>query len=110
MDIEDIVHSLNQYVIKEREPLSIQVNDYFIFQRKIEESPTFKCFETCTDIIWYVKECKSREAVKASFTYNTAEEDKYSAIEAVDKMLMESLLSFIRSESFNDVVHGKYST
>lgn len=109
MTLENIIESLNKYIIEERKNRNIDCKDFLIAQKSLIPTPMFKAFKEYKVIIWLLNpKNKNKTAV---FQYTKTDkflEGEDKNITLANKEICTGLFSLCRDSKFNDLIEGKY--
>lgn len=109
MTLENIIESLNKYIIEEREERKINCKTFLVVQKSLVPQPMFKAYKEYTVTIWLLDpKNKKKEAI-----YKCKRIDKFldgndKNLTLANKDICKSIFSLCRQKEFEEVIEGTY--
>lgn len=109
MTLENIIESLNKYIIEEREERKIDCKTFLILQKSLVPQPMFKIYKDYTVTIWLLNpENKKKEAIYTYKTIDKFTESNDKNLILANKDICKSIFSLCRQKEFDQVIEGTY--
>jgi hypothetical protein len=109
MTLENIIESLNKYIIEEREERKIDCKTFLILQKSLIPQPMFKAYKEYKYTIWFVKNRKSYKVLTIQQTARVLDDYEDAIHKQLNTMLCQSIFDWIGSKYYDEVIKGEYN-
>lgn len=109
MTLENIIESLNKYIIEERNKKNIDCGTFLIVQKSLVPTPIFKAYKEYTVTIWLLNP-KNKKKTSILIYKKT---DKFldgndKNLTLANKDICRGIFSLCRQKEFEEVIEGTY--
>ena len=109
MTLENIIESLNKYIIEEREERKINCKTFLVLQKSLVPTPMFKAYKEYTVIIWLLNpKNKKKTAVLRYKKTDKFLDSNDKNLTLAEKEICTGIFSFCRQQGFEEVIEGTY--
>jgi hypothetical protein len=105
--MEAIIESLNNHIKEKRAEASSPDNGYLVLQKIIKTNEKFPIYKEYEYIIWNVHSKTKDKIFDVKHTEKIADGKDENMIRYLRVKLIESVLNWMHSDSYNKVVYGK---
>ena len=119
MTLEDIIESINEYIVYRRKELGVTNCQHLVLQRTITPDSTFKVYKQYQFIVWVVDGKDQYRLFTLSHKANVPANFEEALIHNLEMQFVTKLLAcLIDGKSFNnkdrtlleDVIYGEYAS
>ena len=109
MTLENIIESLNKYIIEEREERKINCKTFLVLQKSLVPQPMFKAYKEYTVTIWLLNpKNKKKEAIYTCKRIDKFLDGNDKNLTLANKDICRGIFSFCRQQGFEEVIEGTY--
>lgn len=109
MTLENIIESLNKYIIEEREERKINCKTFLILQKSLVPQPMFKAYKEYTVTIWLLNpKNKKKEVIYAFKSIDKFLDGNDKNLTLANKDICRGIFSLCRQKEFEEVIEGTY--
>lgn len=109
MTLENIIESLNKYIIEEREERKINCKTFLILQKSLVPQPMFKAYKEYTVTIWLLNpKNKKKESIYTCKRIDKFLDGNDKNLTLANKDICMGIFSLCRQKEFEEVIEGTY--
>lgn len=109
MTLENIIESLNKYIIEERKKKNIDCGTFLVVQKSLVPTPMFKAYKEYTVTIWLLNpNNKKKTAILKYKKTDKFLDSNDKNLTLAEKEICTGIFSFCRQQGFEEVIEGTY--